>query len=1001
MSRRVWRIVPLSALLIVLALPVAAAAQSTFTGVVRDTSGAVLPGVTVEASSPVLIEGTRSATTDSSGVYRIVDLRPGTYAITFTLPGFKTARFEAVELRTDFTGTFNASLEVGALEESVTVTGASPVVDVSSNAKVEVLTREVLDQVPTGRNIQAYAQLVSGVTLNVPDVGGSRGMQQTYMSTRGLTSANNIVTVDGLMVNGLDGDGAVQQYFNQAMVQEMSYQTSGAGADVSPGGVRMAIVARDGGNQFNGSLFAGYTQGSWLANNLDDDLIRRGLRAAGGIDRIYDVNVGLGGPIKRDKLWFFTSARAWSVDAPIANTFYTPENVPYPQGYAQCQSGAASCEQGIDDQSIESVLLRLTWQMSSKHKISAYYDEINKYRGHGMNAGDDPRTASQIWTSPRYNSAALKYTGTLTSSLLAEAGYSFNYEEYVITNQDGVNKTAFTPEWYAGASRRDADLVTLRSGLANWGGRYPDRFATSGALSYVTGAHTFKTGVQFNWGPYINTRETNGDLQQVYRTGVPFQVTVYNTPLRYKDSLVADIGLYAQDTWTLNRLTINAGLRWEYMDAEVSASTSGQGRFVPERTFEAIPMPIWKDFAPRFGVVYDLFGNAKTALKFGFNRYNESRTTQFAGRYNPLALTSANLNWTDLDGDDIAEGDVGCTYLATGCEINYAQLPRNFGIRSLNTVDPDFQRTHNWETTAGIQHELFPRVSVSATYYRRTFSDLRVTDNLLRTMDDYIPISVVSPLDGQVFNIYTVNPAVQALVDNFDTNAKDGFEQTYNGVDLTFNARLPRGGSMFGGFTTERTMRVVCGEPDDPNMLRYCDDADNGIPWRPQMKVSGTYPMFWGIQISGAFQSLAGRALGGYITTPVNKINGPGYGDVGSPAGTSWLITRTTRYAADCTGPCTPGGLVAPNLTEASLLVPLTAPGTEFLPRMNQFDLSFAKWFGLGGSRRFQFQLDVFNIFNANTVLGVQSVNYTTPTYDQPNAILNGRTFRIGTQLRW
>ena len=168
MYPRLWNAVLLLALL---ALPMKAAAQSSFTGVVRDTSGAVLPGVTVDAQSPVLIEGTKSATTDSSGVYRIVDLRPGTYTITFTLPGFKTARFEAVELRTDFTGTFNASLEVGTLEESVTVTGASPVVDVSSNAKVEVLTREVLDQVPTGRNIQAYAQLVSGVTLNVPDVG--------------------------------------------------------------------------------------------------------------------------------------------------------------------------------------------------------------------------------------------------------------------------------------------------------------------------------------------------------------------------------------------------------------------------------------------------------------------------------------------------------------------------------------------------------------------------------------------------------------------------------------------------------------------------------------------------------------------------------------------------------------------------------------------------------------------------------------------------------------
>jgi hypothetical protein len=184
-------------------------------------------------------------------------------------------------------------------------------------------------------------------------------------------------------------------------------------------------------------------------------------------------------------------------------------------------------------------------------------------------------------------------------------------------------------------------------------------------------------------------------------------------------------------------------------------------------------------------------------------------------------------------------------------------------------------------------------------------------------------------------------------------------------------------------------------------VLRFCDDADNNIPWRPQMKVSGTYPLVWGVQISGAFQSLAGRALGGYITTPVNLINGPGYGDVGTPAGTSWLITRTTRYAANCTGPCRPGELVAPNLTEASLTVPLVARGTEFLPRLNQFDLSFAKWFGIGGSRRVQGQLDIFNVFNANPVLGVQSVNYGTTAYNQPNAILNGRTFRVGAQLRW
>ena len=991
-------------------VPAIAFAQSSFTGTVKDASGAVMPGVTVEAASPVLIEGTKSDVTGANGQYRIVDLRPGTYVITFTLPGFKTVRQTGVELRVDFVGTVNATLEVGALEEAITVTGATPTVDVSSNAKVEVMTAEILEQVPTGRSIQALAQLVSGVSLNVPDVGGSRAMQQTYMSTRGLTSANNIVTVDGLMVNGLDGDGAVQQYFNQAMMEEMSYQTSGAGADVSPGGVRMNIVPRDGGNRFASTFFGAWTDKAWQGDNLSDDIVARGLRNGPGVERIYDFNLAVGGPIKKDKLWFFTSGRMWSVDAPVADTFVPPSGTSYRNGVAGCRNGTLQCETGIDDQKIKSGLLRLTWQATSKHKFSVYYDEIDKYRGHGMNAGDDPNTSSQIWTSPIYNSAAAKYTGTLSNSLLAEAGYSFNHEQYVITNQDGVNKTPFSPEWYANASRRDQNFTALTNGLANWGGRYPDRFNMMAALSYITGSHNIKSGIQYNFGPYINTREANGDLQQVYAgTTTPFtnpvSVTVYNTPLRYQENLKADIGIFVQDSWSLNRLTLNGGLRWEYLAHEVAEQASGNGRFVDARKFDAIAMPTWKDFAPRFGVVYDVFGTGKTAIKAGFNRYNESRTTQFATKYNPLALTSANLTWNDLNGDDIAQGERGCTFGTAGCEINFGQLPSNFGVRSLATVDPDFQRTYNLEYTAGVQHELFPRVSVAATFYRRQFYDLPVTDNLLRTPADYRAVDVVSPLDGEVFKAYTVATTTQLrAVNDFDTNATSDRKQIYNGGDITFNVRIPGGGTLFGGYTMERTLRVTCDEPDDPNFLRFCDDRENDLPWLKQFKFAGTYPVKWGIQASFSFQSINGRPIGGFSGTAAadrNRIAGPGYGDVGSPIGTRWLITPTTRYAANCTGPCRPGELVIPGMTEAQLLLPLKPGGQELLDRINQLDLSLAKWFEVGGGRRLQLQADLFNITNGNAVLGWRSVNFGTAAYSQVSSILNPRVLRLGVQFKF
>jgi hypothetical protein len=1006
-----------------LALPTAARAQSTIAGIVKDTSGAVLPGVTVEAASDVLIEKTRSVATDGAGQYKIVDLRPGIYVVTFTLTGFQTLKRDAIELPSSFTATVNADLKVGTLAETVTVTGESPIVDVQSTVHTQVLSRDVLDALPTGRTIQGLGQLVLGIGLNVPDVGGSRAMQQTYMATHGMDSSNNTVLVDGLMVNGLQSDGAVQSYFNDAMNQEVSYQTSGIGADTSAGGVRLNMVPKEGGNKFSGSFFSSWRDGKWQADNFTQDLKDRGLPNASAIERIYDVNFSQGGPVLRDKLWFFATLRQWSVDAPIAGTFVSDGTS---SGFASCLRAPASCKQGVDDQKIKSGLARLTWQVSPRNKFSAYWDEIDKFRGHAMFAGDDYNTASVVWNSPAYHTTSAKWTSTVSNRLLLEGGYSNNTEDYTNEYQPGLAQARGSAGWYAGASHRDLDLISTTGAplIASVSTQSPVRFNAQASASYVTGSHNMKVGFQRTWGRFGHTRDVNADLVQQYRsatTGIPFtvpnSVLVYNTPYVQQEDLNYDLGIYGQDQWTLKRLTVNAGLRWEAVNAEVPSQTSPAGRFVDAREFAPTPnVPKWRNAAPRFGLAYDLFGTGKTALKWSLNRYNASRTTGDANagaqRYNPIAAASFTLPWTDLNRDDIAQGERGCIYLTPGCEINLAGLPSDFGRRALTTYDPNSQRTWNLESGVEVQHELLPRVSVTASWYHGNFHNEILYDNQLVSLADWTPVSVFNPIDGAPMTIYNLNPSKNGQVSTLDTSSPTR-KRTYDSYGLQFSARLPYGATLFGGLGFDRLLRNTCDEPDDPNLLRFCDDANldanlpSGetargyrIPYLAQGKLSGSVSLPAGIQVSGTFQSNPGYPNRSLTTTRPT-------------GGTSWLLSRTTRYPADCPAPCPANALVLPTLNgtpdnAANLrvqLIPYNSEG-QFTDRINQLDLRVTKSVALGRTRVLP-QLEIFNVFNSSAVILNRSTDYsiasaTAPaTYNQPSGILNGRIIGLGAQVRW
>jgi hypothetical protein len=991
-SRRLTNIVVCTVALVCL-MPLAAGAQSIFTGVVKDTSGAVLPGVTVEAASPALIEKTKSVVTDDNGAFRLVDLRPGVYTVTFSLAGFSTMKRDGIELPSDFTMTLNTDMRVGALEETLTVTGAAPVVDVQSTTKSQVLSREVLDAVPTGRTIQGMGQLITGVSLNIPDVGGSRAMQQTYMSAHGMTASQTTVLVDGLMVNGLDGDGAVQNYFNSSMSQEMVYTTSGASADVSGGGVRLNMIPKDGGNTFNGSFFAGYQQKSFQADNLNDELKARGLRSADGIDRLSNFEGSLGGPIRRDKAWFFVSARTFHLDTLPADVFN------------------ADGSPGVDPQSINSIQGRVTWQISEKNKLSLYNDRLLKNRGAAMTAGFDPATASQVWNSPIYTTGSVKFTSTVSNRVLVEGGFSTNYERYNIIYQPGIAKERGTPEWYTTINRQDTALGTQDTAALYELGQYPDRYALAASVSYITGSHNVKVGISDTWGHYRRTRTANGDLRAFFNNGVPFRVDILNTPLDLADDLKADVGVYAQDAWTLNRLTMNYGVRFEHFAHEIPAETSGAGRFTAARSFGPIPLPTWNSVAPRFGAVYDLFGNQKTALKFSIGKYMQAGSTGFSETYNPLALTTGNASWTDLNGDRTPQGELGCVYLTAGCEINLAQLPAGFGVANISQFDPDIKRMYNIETSISVQHELIPRVSVSGGWFHRDYKNLRRRDNPLQTFADYTPFTMWSPLDGSQITYYNVSTAARSRVSTVDLTAGSDRKMWYNGLEYSFNARLPRGISMFGGGNSERVISQLCDENWNPNLLLYCDQTASGLPWRTQFKIAGTVPLKYGVQIGISFQSLPGYRLG---TGSLNQDTGVVGGPSGQPsatmlatpngAGTVWLITPTTRYAV-CPGNsasqgCVVGNLVDPGMTVASLSVPLVAPMTEFGDRINQLDLNFSKSITLGRAN-IQPKIDFFNVLNVSPVYAVRTQNFATASYLQPQSILVGRVFQLGVVVKF
>ena len=936
-------------------------ASSTIHGSATDDTGAALPGVTVTLTSPQLQAKERVTITEGDGTYRFTELPAGTYRLAFVLPGFRSFVRDELRITIGFTARVDAKLGVGGIEESVTVSGQSPVVDLSSTSTEATFTSEILEEIPRGRDMQSVIEMAPGVTrAGAPDVGGSQMAQRPAMSTYGVEATPKI-QVEGINITtGSDANTAV--YFNYAGMEEVQTITSGTSAEVGTPGLHMIAVLKSGGNQFHGQYEGSYQGKQTQSKNLTPALIAQGISNTESLNYHYFAAADLGGRIIRDKLWFYGGFSRQHRNGSVLGLVSGPG----PDGkYLTGDEPIANDYNTL----LTQYNAKGSWQLSKNNRLIGVWQYGLKAEPQRDGNRFRPLEATRDYKDPT-GLKKVELQSTINSRMIVNVvgGYGGYFADY-----NAMRTPLYRGAEYPSKFNRNTGLITGGHEISDQ--RPRDNWQMDGSFSFFplrsfAGRHELKTGA--TWYRYVHGTGTlehpHGNYRLIYDTvgGVPDQpveIIIHNYPTSPRNRVDVH-AWYLMDTWRLtDRVTVNLGLRIERQNAFVpEQSFPGSTQFpqlFPAGDFPRVPVVTWLRALPRTGLAWEI--NTATVIKGSFGQYNDQYRDADVGNFNSNAQSDITYRWRDQDGNgNYTPGEVD---LRTNGGTDFISIT----AASNRKVNPDLQQPVTTEATASFERELVNNVGLRIGYVFRRRADLYAFAgvNVLRPRSAYnIPLQRRDPgPDGVLGNgddagsvtIYDYDAAYRgaAFVQQVQINS-DTVER-YHTIETMVSRRLTgRWMAQASGFAT-KNHRWIEQQFQTPNDDPFALDET----WGWGMNLSGMYRLPGDVRLAGFMQAKKG------VTGQRTNIFRAADPDGGTPL--RQLSTVTLR---------------------------LEPYGSQTGDMITSTNLRISKDLRLNGGRRVSFDVDLFNLMNSGVPTSITW--QSGPQFGAINEVLSPRIVRFG-----